>query len=284
MRRLLKWAGYGLAGLVCLLVLAVIFIYIASSRIRARVYEIPLDSVELVADPAVAADGARLTALWGCEGCHGEGVTGDQMFEQRFVGSVTAPNLTRILPLYSDAELDRLLRRGIKRDGTSAMVMPAEVYYHIPEAQLSSIVAHLRSLPAAEGPEGGVKLGVLGRAFLVLGRFPLAAEEVDLSSPRMAYPGEGDPRALGEYWAAVICSLCHGEDLRGAEDDFAPSLEVVATSYSPAQFELFMRAGIAMDGRERELMSELARSNLRHMSREDIAGLYTYLTSELAGP
>ncbi len=284
MRRLLKWLGYGLAGVLGLLILAVLFVYIASARILARTYDIPLGSIEIPVDPALAADGARLTGLWGCEGCHGEGVTGEKMFEQRFVGSVTAPNLTEILPLYSGAELDRLVRRGVRRDGTSALVMPAEFYYHIPEDQLGAIVAYLRSLPAGEGPGEGVKLGLLGRAFLVLGRFPLAADEVDASSPRMPYPGPSDLHALGEYWATIGCSSCHGEDLRGAEDGFAPSLEVVATSYSAARFALMMRAGIAIDGRERGFMSEMARSNFRHMSREDVAGLYAYLTSTLSKP
>ena len=282
MRRGLKWLGYGLAGLAGLLVIALIVVYVASARILGRTYDVPLDSITYPADPELAADGRRLALLWGCGDCHGEDGTGRTMFEQTFVGSVTAPNLTRLLPSYSDAELDRLVRRGIRRNGTSVLVMPAEYHYHIPEPQLAAIVAYFRGLPELDGPEMGVKLGPFGRALLVAGEFRLAADHVDASSPRMPYPVPGDLYALGEYWATIGCSLCHGEDLRGAESGFAPSLEVVATSYTAAQFELFLRAGIAIDGKKRGFMSEIARGSLRHMSPDDVAGLYVYLTATLS--
>jgi cytochrome c553 len=283
MKRVLRWLGIGLGGLLALAVLALVSVYIASSRIIARTYDVPLVALEAPTDSVLLADGQRLTALWGCAGCHGDRLAGELMFEQLFLGRIAAPNLTRILPLYSDAELERLVRHGVKRDGKSAFVMPAEFFYHLPDDQLGSIIAFIRTMPAAEGPEGGVKFGPLGRLLLVLGEFRPAAEEVDRSVPRVPYPEPTDLLGLGEYWATRACTFCHGEDLRGDEEVSAPSLEVVATAYSPTQFEFLMRTGIGVGGRRLGLMSEVARDNLRHMTPQEVAGLYAYLRSRFGG-
>lgn len=99
MKRVLRWLGIGLGGLLALAVLALVFVYIASSRIIARTYDVPLVALEVPTDSVLLADGQRLTALWGCAGCHGDRLAGELMFEQLFLGRIAAPNLTRILPL-----------------------------------------------------------------------------------------------------------------------------------------------------------------------------------------
>lgn len=277
MKRILKWLGIGVAALLALAVLALAYAYIASSRIIARTYDVPLVDLQIPSDSALLADGERLASLWGClGGCHGEAGGGSVMFEQPLIGQIRAPNLTRVLPEYSDAELARLVRRGVKRDGRSVFVMPSRFLYHLDDRQLGSIIAHLRSLPQQEAVEGGVKLGPLGRVFLTLGQFRPSATEVDSDTPPRAYPDSTDEAGLGEYWTAVGCSECHGEDLRGSED-FSPSLEVVAAAYSAADFELLMRTGTAVGGREVGLMSEVARDNLRHLTPREVAGIYGYL-------
>ncbi len=244
----------------------------------------PLASFVIPSDSALLAEGPRLASLWGClGGCHGEEGGGTVMFEQMLIGRIRAPNITTILPDYTDAELERLIRRGVKRDGRSVFVMPSRFLYQLDDAQLGSIIAHVRSLPKTKDRfKGGVKFGPMGRVFLALGEFQPSAEEVDPDSPWRAYPDLTDEAGLGEFWATIGCSECHGEDLRGGDDGFAPSLEVVATSYSPADFELLMRAGIGIGGRKPGFMSEVARDNFRHFTRREVAGLYDYLTGHFA--
>ncbi len=281
-KRILKWLGIGLAAVLALAVLALAYAYIASSRIISRTYDVPLVDLEIPSDPVLLADGARLASLWGClGGCHGEAGGGSVMFEQPLIGQIRAPNLTRALPEYSDAELARLVRRGVKRDGRSVFVMPSRFLYHLDNRQLGSIIAHLRSLPQQEAFEGVVKLGPLGRVFLTLGEFRPSAEEVDSDTPPRAYPDSTDEEGLGEFWATVSCTQCHGEGLRGSED-FSPSLEVVATAYSAADFELLMRTGIAIGGREVGFMSEIARNSFQHLRPREVAGIYGYLKGYFA--
>jgi len=239
---------------------------------------------EIPSDPALLADGPRLASLWGCLGsCHGEEGGGTLMFEQPLIGWIRAPNITTILPDYTDAELERLIRRGVKRDGRSVFVMPSRFLTHLDDSQLGSIIAHVRSLPQKEDQfKGGVKFGPMGRVFLALGEFQSSAEEVDADAPRSAYPDSTDEAGLGKYWATIGCSKCHGEDLRGSQDGSTPSLEVVATSYTSVDFELLMRTGIAIGGRKPGFMSEVARDNLRHLTPREVAGLHTYLNCYFA--
>ena len=274
----------GLATILVLALMVLVYAYVASSRIIDRTYDVPLVAFEIPSDPALLADGQRLAFLWGClGGCHGEEGGGTLMFEQPLIGRIRAPNITTILPDYTDAELERLIRRGVKRDGRSAFVMPSRFLTHLDDAQLGSIIAHVRSLPQKKDQfKGGVKFGPMGRVFLALGEFQPSAEEVDAETPRSTYPDSTDEAGLGKYWATIACSECHGQDLRGGDDGFSPSLEVVSTAYSPADFELLMRTGIAIGGRKPGLMSEVARDNFRHFAPREVAGLYTYLTSHFA--
>lgn len=283
LRRVLKGLAIGLAAILVLALVALVFAYVASSRIIDRTYDVPFAVLATPSDSAVLADGQRLASLWGClAGCHGEDGAGTLMFEEPLVGWIRAPNITSILPDYTDEELERLIRRGVKQDGRSAFVMPSGLLYHLDDAQLNSIIAHVRSLPKKKDRfKGGVKFGPLGRVYLALGQFQPSAEQVDPDSPRRAYPDPTDEAGLGEFWATTACSECHGEDLRG-EDGFTPSLEVVATSYTPADFRLLMRTGIALGGRQLGLMSEVARDNLRHLTPREVAGLYDYLTGHFA--
>ena len=274
----------GLATILVLALVVLVYAYVASSRIIERTYDVPLVAFEIPSDPALLADGQRLAFLWGClGGCHGEEGGGTLMFEQPLIGRIRAPNITTILPDYTDAELERLIRRGVKRDGRSAFVMPSRFLTHLDDAQLGSIIAHVRSLPQKKDQaKGGVKFGPMGRVFLALGEFRPSAEEVDGDAPRSVYPDSTDEAGLGKFWATLGCRECHGEDLRGSQDGSTPSLEVVATSYTPVDFELLMRTGIAVGGRKPGFMSEVARDNFRHFTPREVAGLYDYLRGYFA--
>src|SRR5690348_1206511 len=63
------------------------------------------------------AHGQRLTMVLGCRGCHGENFQGKNMEDDPKQGAMYAPNVSLLLANYSDADLDRLLRRGIPKDG-----------------------------------------------------------------------------------------------------------------------------------------------------------------------
>lgn len=81
---------------------------------------------------------------------NGEKLQGSLFFDEPRVARIVAPNLTRVLPTYSDAELARVLIHGVNRDGRSVLAMPSAMFYHLSDRDLGAIIAHLRSAPVVE--------------------------------------------------------------------------------------------------------------------------------------
>ena len=53
----------------------------------------------------------------------------------------------------------------------------------------------------------------------------------------------------------------------------------MVSAYSPEAFARLVRTGRALGDRELGMMSRWARSNLSHLTDDEIAALYTYLSS-----
>ena len=62
-------------------------------------------------DAARIAHGERISWALGCHGCHGDELQGKRFYE------LYASNLTREIPKYSDAQLERLIRGGVHPTG-----------------------------------------------------------------------------------------------------------------------------------------------------------------------
>jgi mono/diheme cytochrome c family protein len=156
------------------------------------------------------------------------------------------------------------------------VVMPSEAFVGLTDEDLGRIVAFLKSLPAAAGPEAGLSLGPIGRIGLAVGQFKVAAQLIaDTAPPPQAASEEA---VYGRYLARTTCPQCHGADLRGTSNpDFtSPDLRVVA-AYSPEAFTELMRTGTAVGGRTLGMMTGWARNNLSQMTDAEISALYSYL-------
>src|SRR6185503_4427176 len=77
----------------------------------AKPPETTFDGAQVTDAAAQIAHGKRLSWTLGCRGCHGKDLQGHRFYERY------ASNLTRELPKYSDAEIEKLLRTGVPRDG-----------------------------------------------------------------------------------------------------------------------------------------------------------------------
>ena len=276
MKRVLRWIGIGLAGLVGLLIIAYAVAHILSERVLRQTYAIPKVSISIPKDPESVAEGKRLATIRSCfNGCHGKESQGVVMVDELMIGRVVAPNLTTAVRKYSDAELVNIIRNGVRPDGRSLVIMPSEVFIHLNDEDLGRILAFLKSLPEAAGPAPSVSLGPLGRAGLAAGKFQLAAQLIaDVASPPDA---TGEEAARGRYLARSTCSGCHGAALRGSSvPEESPDLRVVA-AYSPEAFTQLMRTGVPIGGRKLGMMGAVARDNLASLTDAEIAALYAYL-------
>jgi cytochrome c553 len=278
-RGILKWLGIGLGALVILALGAVAVIYLVSERIVRKTYDVPLSSIALPTDSLALAVGQRLAITRGCfNGCHGERLDGGVLIDEPLLARLVAPNLTQVVAQYTDAELERVIRHGIRRNGKSTLGMPSSMFYHLSDRDLGAIIAFLRSAPVTEGPSTEISLGPLARFGLVMGKYNPQARMIDHDAPRLAVRDSSDHLTFGKYLALTLCTECHGLDLRGNPDGSSPNL-VVAATYSEEGFTRLMRTGKASGDRELRLMSDVARGRFSHLTDGEIRALYRYLST-----
>jgi cytochrome c553 len=264
-----RLAAGAVAGLA--LVAAASVFAVSEWRIR-RSHEAPLVALRVVSAPDPVA-GEHLSRLVGCwSGCHGpEGEGGiEQIAGYR---RITAPTLSEVLPHYNDAELVRLIRYGVKRDGRSAFGMIPSVFWSISDQDLADIIAHLRRQPPRRPVMRLRELTLRGRLALTTGEMKVSADQVDRQAPRWGELPRTNAYERGRYLASIVCSECHGQDFRGEPLEGGPSLAVIA-AYQPESFREFMRTGKPIGGRDIPKMSWLPEVGL---TEREIADLYDFL-------
>jgi mono/diheme cytochrome c family protein len=277
MRYLVRWAGIAVGSLVGLAVVGYALVYGLSERILRRSHDVPVVALTIPTDPDSIREGRRLATVRGCfSDCHGKGAEGRVMFDDPVIARIVAPNLTAAVRQYSDAQLATIIRNGVRPDGRSVIVMPAEAFIGMTDADLSRIIAFLKSLPLVPGPGPSIAVGPLGRLGLVTGKFKTVTQLIAEAKPP---PVAANPAAeRGRYLARTICAECHGTSLHGAANpEFtSPDLRMVA-SYSPEAFTRLLRLGVAIGERKLGVMGERARNNLSQLTDLEIAALYSYL-------
>ena len=272
-------------ALIALVVLAVGYIYAASEWMLRRKYDEAPQPLAALASPTEAdlAEGERLSMIVGCwAGCHGKKGEGGTE-EAPGIFEATAPTMSDVLPQYSDAELVRLIRLGIKRDGRTAIGMISGTFYPLGDADLARIIAHLRRQPASTPVPRVRGVEFVGRLALALGEWHTSAGEVDRSMPRWGELPRNTAFERGRYLVSITCTECHGLDLQGKEYLKSPALDIVK-AYQPDQFAHLMRTGEPTGGRELGMMAATARAAFSHFTDEEIGDLYAYLVDYRKGP
>ena len=277
MAKLLRWAGYSLAFVITLVLVAGAILWtISSAELNAR----PQAKAEQLVRPTEAQlrDASRAAWTLGCFSCHGKDLRGSKVFDQPALGTIWAPNLTLVARHASDEQLARAIRQGIGADGRSLFVMPSEAFQHLSNEEVAALVAMIRSLPGGGSTTPPNHYGPLGRLGLALGKFRTAPDLVAgyaVQEPVFA----GAQLERGRQLAITRCSGCHGADLRGKEVEpgtNSPDLTVAGAYELPAFLKL-LRTGIPAGGQNLPMMGPTARSDLSHLDDGEIGALYDYL-------
>lgn len=283
-----SWIGTALVRTLGLLaavaVLALAGVYAASQWMLCRERDAPLEPVPTVSSAPDLEEGRRLAVIVGCwAGCHGMEGEGDTL-EAEGIYRVTGPTLSEVLPHYSDEELVRLVRYGVKRDGRTAIGMASGTFYPLNDLDLARIIAHLRRQPTLPPVPRERHVTLTGRLALLGGKWETSADEVDRTMPRWGELPRTTPFERGRYIASITCSECHGHDLQGETLEGSPSLAVVR-AYAPEQFRHLLRTGDPPSGRDLGIMSWTSRNAFAHFTDQEIDDLYHYLRAyHAAGP
>lgn len=266
-------AGIFLVLFILLVALGFGAVYLISESKITRHYDAPLLPLKATA-PTDLAEGERMARIVGCwDGCHGQTGEGGMM-ETTGILKHTAPTLSSVLPDYSDEELARLVRYGLKRNGQSAVGMSAYTLWALGDQDLHNIIAHLRRQPTVPPVERTMELTWRGRWALVTGAYKVSVEQVDRSRPRWGDLPQTTPLERGRYLANVTCTECHGLDFHGNALEGGPSLLIVG-SYSIEQFIHLMRTAEPIGGRK--LKPDMTWVKDAPFTDEEIRGIYEFL-------
>lgn len=278
-----KLPRIAIALLVILLITAVALLA-ASEIVLRRKYTIKPEAFRATATYTVP-EGRRLAKLYGCTSCHGADYRGLRYNDDPQLPRTYAPNLTLIAAHSSDGELALAIRQGVRaRDGQALWGMPSATFSSITDAELQSVLAHLRSLPTGGSSMRGPAPGVRARIAILRGLFgdgPGTQHNAPtlITDAKERPPVDLGPKyARGRHIAATVCSECHGSDLAGDEREGGPDL-TIAGSYDLAAFRHLLRTGIPPGGRNLGLMTQTAQADLKVFTDAEIDALYAYLVA-----
>jgi mono/diheme cytochrome c family protein len=236
-------------------------------------------AVAIPTDAAAIARGDHLVQTRGCRGCHGDDLQGQLMW-----GYAVAPNLAQLSRDVSAAQFEAALRHGIGHDGSALYSMPAFSFIHLRDADVSEIIAYLRSVPVTPHESPAASLPWTIRLDLARGTDQAIPGFLPKVPPLVHAADEDTPIARGEYLAKTTCIECHGFSLRADspfDDETAPDLIIVA-GYDEAAFTHLMRTGKALGERELRMMSGVARGRFVHFTDAEVHDLYVFLSDMAA--
>jgi mono/diheme cytochrome c family protein len=194
MKKSLKWIGLSLCGLAGIATLGALCAYFVSEKELTQTYNIALEVYRAPTDEESIRRGERLATMVGCaNSCHGKNMEGRVLFDEPGIARIIAPNLPKTLREYSDPELLRLLRKGLKRDGTTTWAMPSAMFAHITEEDLGDIIAYVRNAPEQEGPMRETRMRPFGRLGILLGQFTPVVKQIDPTLRPPATTDMSDP-------------------------------------------------------------------------------------------
>jgi cytochrome c553 len=274
MKTLLRWAAFGLGGIVAVALAAALGVMVASEVLVRWPHAKAPVTLARATSPGAVERGRRIAILFGCHDCHGRDLTGRLFFDEMPVARIAGPNLALAMTHQSDADLARAIRAGVAADGRGLWIMPSDAFSRLSDAETADLIAYLRTYPAKGQPQPGKQIGPVGRIGALIGKFR-SAPQMLAAAPDLAPADLGPQYAQGRALSRA-CMECHGRDLKGSKTNNAPDL-AIAGAYELADFERLLRTGVAAGDRRLGLMSEAAPGRFNALTHEEIAALHAYL-------
>ncbi len=295
MRKAFVRTALGLGGLVCVLTLVLCGVYLLSERRLNRRYDVALEAVAVLTDPASINRGRHLaTVIAQCTHCHGEDLGGKLSADNITLGRLYAPNLTSgeggIGASYSDADFVRAICHGLDRDGQPLLLMPAQYLGGLSDVDLGALIAYVRSVRPVDRETPSKRIGPLTRLVLIAGEAPdlIPAELIDHRAQRSP---AAVPELSVEYGKFLVdvggCRVCHGPDLSGGLHPLAVPGEPAPANLTPGgplahwssvDFTRTLRSGITPDGRRLDPRF-MPWPSIGQMTDSEIAAVWLYLAS-----
>jgi mono/diheme cytochrome c family protein len=268
-----------------LLISAALSIVIGNLLDHDRRYPLERIAVTASSDPQAVQRGKRIADITGCTDCHKADLRGGIFVDDGWLtGRYYASNLTLLAQQYSDEDLARIIRTGVRPDGRGVVAMPSFGFIHLTNDEIADVLAFVRSMPAGGERQPPHWIGPYDhwRLFRNIELRPTIAYVAGERNKRA--PDAGSAHETGRHLAGIACSECHGGDLTGdGWSSGAPDLAIIR-SYDIDTFTRLLRTGVGADGKEHGLMTRVALDRLHKMANDEIAGIYAYLVARASLP
>ncbi|WP_260482188.1 cytochrome c [Sphingomicrobium flavum] len=230
------------------------------------------DGADYADEAGKLAHGERVASMMGCRGCHGAELQGGQTG----VGvTFDAPNLSLLLPDYSEIELEKALRGGVARDGRALWsIMPSAMYSNLSPADYEALVAYVRSFPPGGEAQPAFDPASMKRiaSLDVIKKAPAEVMHARESGGPLSL---GNATAKGRYIATTSCTECHGAQLEGFEG-FSPNLDI-AGSIERGKLERLLTDGTGISRPDLGLMSVMGKFRFSQLTEAEREALVDYL-------
>jgi len=260
----MKTLGKILGGLVVVVIMILSTIFVFSTQTLNKNIEYTDASPPIPKDSASIERGRHLSrAISKCVECHGDDFGGAVVIDAMPMGRVVAPNLTSgrggIAANRTDDDFLRAIRHGIGSGGQALALMPSRNYWNMSDADVGSLIAYLRTIPAVDRELPPTGYGLVGRVLLLKGDLDgmYEAKAMDHMARRGAQPPADTTVEYGHYLAEIGgCTGCHGPGLSGgalpgASPDMKPSANLTPEgigTWTEADFFKAVREGMRPNG------------------------------------
>lgn len=291
MRKVLRVVGIILGILLAVVVIAAVSVYFVSESKFNKTYQVPTPNITASTDPAVIERGKHLvTTVAVCVDCHTESMGGQVFVDDPALGRISALNITKgqggLGNELSDVDIARVLRYGVKPDGTSVKIMPSDDYQHLSDEDLTAVISYVRSLPPVDNSLPPNDLKPLARILVATGQLPiLIAENTDHAATSVTAPPAGVTADYGHYMMHIAgCTGCHGEGLSGGKIPSAPPDTIPAANitvigatkgWTEEQFLTTIRTGTDPSGHQINPFMPWKRYG--NMTDEELKAIWAYI-------
>lgn len=298
-KRVLKLIGIVLAVLLGVILIALVGLYTKARLEFSRKYDVRVQGAAIPTDAAAIERGHHLATIL-CMECHQDDLGGQEaFFNLGPIGTLDTPNITTghggLGAAFSDEDLLRVLRHGVKPNGTSVFIMPAQDSAKLSDADLAAIIAYLRAAPPVDRdiPEPHGHFSTLGYILYGTGQLGdlLRAGRIAGAPQPPPPPPAAVTAEYGRYLADINgCRDCHGQQLAGGKPSdpnspLAPNLTQggVLKLFSEADFIQTLRTGMTPSGTP--LPNEFMPWKYKgQMTDDELNAIFAYLKSIPALP
>jgi Cytochrome C oxidase, cbb3-type, subunit III len=173
------------------------------------------------------------------------------------------------------------MRDGVEKSGRPLIIMPADTFHNMSDADVQSIVAFLRSQPATAHATEPTRINALGAPLVGIGLFQLNNQPPTTSI--ITNPPPGATVEYGQYAVSISgCRLCHGADLGGGTPSgfgppAGPNLTAAIAKMSDAEFINTIHTGTDPSGHKLDPQNMPWKELSGTFDDNELKAIYMYL-------